>query len=174
MLGLFVTTTTHLILLLFLTDFITISLATDNVTLSNRPEKWEVGKMTKVALSISVVVLLEMFIGLYLALNVFSLGIDQLHTFVFYMLMVTGITDVFIVRERRSFWSSRPSKPLSVALFADLVLVTTLCVIGLGTVFSPIPVGAILAILLLAIVMMLPKDYVKKIALSREFKEKTK
>jgi H+-transporting ATPase len=174
MLRLFVTTTTHLILLLFLTDFITISLATDNVALSNRPEKWEVGKMTKVALSISMMVLLEMFIGLYLALNVLTLGIDQLHTFVFYMLMVTSIMDVFIVRERESFWSSSPSKPLSVALFADLAIVTSLSMIGLGNVIRPIPVAAILVVFLLAVMMMLPKDYVKKAALSRVFRRETK
>jgi H+-transporting ATPase len=166
--GTFITTTSQLILLLFLTDFITISLATDNVTPSSHPERWEVGKMTKVALTISVMVLLEMSIGLYLARNLFVLGDVQLHTFVFYMLMVSGIIDVLIVRERRSFWSSRPSKPLLAALFTDLALVTALSVVGLGEVLSPIPLAAVLAVLLLGIVMMLPKDYVKKAALSYE------
>jgi H+-transporting ATPase len=172
--GTFITTTSQLILLLFLTDFITISLATDKVTPSNHPEKWDIGKMTKVALAISIIVLLEMSIGLFLALNLFFLSIDQLRTFVFYMLMVTGVTDVLIVRERRSFWSSSPSKPLLAALFVDLAFVTTLCQIGLNEVLLPLPPVAVLVVLLVAIVMILPKDYVKKAALSHESNQENK
>jgi H+-transporting ATPase len=157
-----------------LTDFITISLATDKVTPSNHPEKWDIGKMTKVALAISIIVLLEMSIGLFLALNLFFLSIDQLRTFVFYMLMVTGVTDVLIVRERRSFWSSSPSKPLLAALFVDLAFVTTLCQIGLNEVLLPLPPVAVLVVLLVAIVMILPKDYVKKAALSHESNQENK
>nr|MDO8134888.1 plasma-membrane proton-efflux P-type ATPase [Candidatus Njordarchaeum guaymaensis] len=164
-----VTTTAHLILLLFLTDFITISLATDNVTPSHHPEKWEIGKMTKAALSISAIVLLEMFTGLFIALNLLGLGIPQLYTFVFYMLMVTGITDVFIVRERRAFWNSKPSKTLLTALLTDLAVATIICIIGIEEIFAPIPPLAAISIILLASIMMLPKDYVKRVALSHEY-----
>nr|MDO8100030.1 plasma-membrane proton-efflux P-type ATPase [Candidatus Njordarchaeota archaeon] len=166
-----VTTTAHLILLLFLTDFITISLATDNVTPSRHPEKWEIGKMTKVALYMSTIVLLEMFTGLFIALNFLSLGVSQLYTFVFYMLMITGITNVFIVRERRAFWSSKPSRTLFTALLADLVIATILCLIGIEGIFTSIPPQAIVAIILLASIMMLPKDYAKRVALGHEFRE---
>jgi H+-transporting ATPase len=167
-----VITTAHLILLLFLIDFITISLATDNVTPSRNPEKWEIGKMTKAALSISSVVLLEMFTGLFLALNLLNLGITQLYTFVFYMLMVTGIANVFVVRERRAFWRSRPSRTLLVALLADLAIATILCFFGIEGVFSAIPPLAIILVLLLASIMMLPKDYVKRVALRHEYGKK--
>jgi H+-transporting ATPase len=166
-----VTTTADLILLLFLTDFITISLATDNVTASRSPDKWEIGKMTKAALAVSGVVLFEMFTGLFIALNLLELGIQQLYTFVFYMLMVTGIVDVFIVRERRALWSSRPSKTLLTALLADLTLATFLCAFGIKGVFSPIPPIAITSILLLALAMILPKDYVKRAMLRHEYGE---
>jgi H+-transporting ATPase len=174
----FITTTSQLILLLFLTDFITISLATDNVAPSSRPERWEVGRMTKVALAVSVVVLLEMTIELYLAVTLFHFNIntssDQLDTFVFYVLMVTGIMDVFIVRERRSFWNSMPGKPLMAALLADLAFVTVLSIVGVSGLLSPIPLFAVFVVLAVAVLMLFPKDYVKKSALKHESSRETK
>jgi H+-transporting ATPase len=174
----FITTTSQLILLLFLTDFITISLATDNVAPSSRPERWEVGKMTKVALAVSVVVLLEMTIELYLAVTLFHFNIntssDQLDTFVFYVLMVTGIMDVLIVRERRSFWNSMPGKPLMAALLADLAFVTVLSTVGVSGLLSPIPLFAVFVVLAVAVLMLFPKDYVKKSALKYESSHETK
>jgi H+-transporting ATPase len=170
-LGILVTTTVHLILLLFLTDFVTISLATDNVAPHRQPEKWEIGKMTKVALSISSVVLLEMFAGLFIALKLLGLAIQQLYTFVFYMLMVTGIVDVFVVRERRAFWSSRPSKALLTALLSDLAIATSLCVFGIKDVLTPIPPVAVASVILLALTIILPKDHVKRSVLRHEYRE---
>jgi H+-transporting ATPase len=170
----FIATTSQLILLLFLTDFITISLATDNVSPSGHPEKWEVGKMTKVALAVSTMVLLEMSIQLYLAHILFGFDLYQLQTYVFYVLMVTGIMDVLIVRERRSFWSSRPSKTLLGALFIDLAFVTFLSVVGLEGVLFPIPPAAVLVVLSVAVLMTLPKDYVKRAMLSYESDRKLK
>jgi H+-transporting ATPase len=172
-LGTFITTTSQLILLLFLTDFITLSLATDNVAPSSHPERWEIGKMTKVALAVSVVVLLEMTSELYLASTLFHFGIDQLHTFVFYVLMVTGIMDVFIVRERKSFWNSMPGKPLMAALLTDLAFVTVLSIVGISGLLSPIPLFAVFIVLAVAVVMLFPKDYVKKSALKYESSSET-
>jgi H+-transporting ATPase len=170
MLRMLVTTTIHLVLLLFLIDFVTISLATDNVKPSSHPDKWEVGKMTKAALSISTIVLLEMFIGLFLALSFLNLNINQLYTFVFYMLMVSGIVNVLVVRERRSFWSSKPSKALSIALIVDTFLATVLSLAGVTGVLTQIPLLAALAVVMLAALMILPKDYVKKAILAHEYR----
>ncbi|WXG43587.1 MAG: plasma-membrane proton-efflux P-type ATPase [Promethearchaeati archaeon SRVP18_Atabeyarchaeia-1] len=168
MLRMLVTTTIHLVLLLFLIDFITISIATDNVKPSAYPDRWEVGKMTKVALAISTVVLLEMFIGLSLALRFFELDVGALYTFVFYMLLVSGVANMLVVRERRSFWTSRPGRALSAALVLDTVFATALCLVGIRGALVPIPLEAVLAVSLLAAVMIFPKDYVKRKILARD------
>jgi H+-transporting ATPase len=169
LLNMLVTTTIHLVLLLFLIDFVTISLATDNVKQSSHPDKWEIGKMTIAALSISLIVLLEMFIGLFLARTYFSLNTQQLYTFVFYMLMVSGVANVLVVRERRTLWSSRPSKTLSIALIADIIIATTLSLVGIGDVLAQIPLTAVLAEVSIAALMTLPKDYVKRAIFEREY-----
>jgi len=109
-----------------------------------------------------------MSIELFLADTLFKFSMNQLHTFVFYMLMVTGIMDVFIVRERRSFWNSMPGKLLLAALFTDLAFVTVLSVLGLSGLLSPIPLIAVFVVLGVAILMLFPKDFVKKSALSYE------
>jgi H+-transporting ATPase len=174
LLNMLVTTTVHLVLLLFLIDFVTISLATDNVKPSSHADKWEIGKMTKAALSISMIVLLEMFIGLFMALRYFGLSTEQLYTFVFYMLMVSGILNVLVVRERRTLWSSRPSRALSIALIVDMTIATTMSLVGIKGILAQIPLIAVLTEVSIAALMILPKDYVKRAILKREYAGKAR
>ena len=173
LLNMLVTTAIHLVLLLFLIDFVTISLATDNVKQSSQPEKWEIGKMTKAALSISLIVLLEMFTGLFLALKYFNLSTQQLYTFVFYMLMVSGVVNVLVVRERGVLWNSRPGRALSVALIADIIIATILSLVGVSGILTQIPLIAVLAEVSIAALMTLPKDYVKRVIFEREYHGET-
>jgi H+-transporting ATPase len=169
LLNMLVTTAIQLVLLLFLIDFVTISLATDRVKQSSHPEKWDIGKMTKAALSISLIVLLEMFLGLFLALKYLNLNTNQLHTFVFYMLMVSGVVNVLVVRERGALWNSRPGNALSVALIADIIIATVLCLVGVGDILTQIPLMSVLIEVAIAALMILPKDYVKRAILKREY-----
>lgn len=44
----------HMILLLFLTDFVTLSISTDNVGYSGKPDTWNIAGLVKVALFLGV------------------------------------------------------------------------------------------------------------------------
>ena len=61
----------------------------------------------------------------------FNLRFDQLRTFVMPMLILTSEFRVYIVKERWSFWSSRPGRELLIATVAAIVLVAVLGVYDL-------------------------------------------
>jgi len=46
-------------LLLFLTDFVTLSISSDNVRYSEHPDSWNITGLVKVALSLGILVIAE-------------------------------------------------------------------------------------------------------------------
>jgi H+-transporting ATPase len=126
--------------LLFLTDFVTLSLATDKVGWSHKPDTWNITGLVKVAVALGVVTLIEHFGLLYLGLKYFGLqaSIPELNTFVFEMLFFSGILTIFIVRERGHFWNSFPSRTLLLAIILDIILVGTISTIGIPGL-APLP-----------------------------------
>ena len=107
--GLFVVDAFQVVLLLFLVDFVTISLATDKTKPSEKPETWNITSMMKGAAILGAFAIFESFGLLYLALTNLNLSAVQLQTFVFDMLIFGGLLTVIVVRERESFWKSKPS-----------------------------------------------------------------
>ena len=107
--GFFVMTPLLMVLLLFTNDFVTMTIATDRVSFSPQPDRWRVPELMRTAAALAAVILA-------LSFTVFSVGRDWLHlplaqlqTLVFVMLVLSGQGTVYVVRERRHFWRSRPS-----------------------------------------------------------------
>ena len=137
----YVVSSLDIVLFLFLIDFVTISLSTDNAKGSPVPEKWNVPKLVTLGVGLGVFTVLEMF-GLFLAAeNIFKIqNVDVLNTYFFTAIMFMGILTPFIVRERGPFWISRPGKYLLIASVADIALVSFMALTGL-----PTPWGRLLA-----------------------------
>ncbi|MEM0155878.1 MAG: plasma-membrane proton-efflux P-type ATPase [Thermoplasmataceae archaeon] len=156
----FVTTPFDVILLLFANDFVTMAIATDNVTYSRRPEKWNVRSLVGSSMSLALMILLESFaileIGIILGLN-----ISQINTFIFDMLVFSGQFTVYMVRSRRRFWDSRPSRWLLTASTADIVVITLIS--WLGILVTPIPLADVLMVLLVTFVSMAIIDLAKNV-----------
>ena len=72
--GLFVVGAFQVVLLLFLVDFVTISLSTDNVTPSEKPETWNITPLVKGATVLGVATVIESLGLLYLGLNYLGLS----------------------------------------------------------------------------------------------------
>ncbi len=130
-------------LFLFLIDFVTISLSTDNAKGSPTPEKWDVPKLVKLGVGLGVFTVAEMFGLLFLALDYFHINnIHVLHTYYFTAMMYMGILTPFIVRERGPFWVSRPGKWLIIASVVDMIVVAFIALTGLsgpwGHLLTPI------------------------------------
>jgi len=131
--GQFVVSAFAMLLLVFLTDFAKISLATDNVRPSKMPETWNIGGFITVSVALGIAMVAETLLLLGIGWSSFGLATDAnaLHTFSFLLLLYFGVFSVVSARERRWFWSTVPSTVFMAALTADAVAGTALTFVGL-------------------------------------------
>jgi H+-transporting ATPase len=120
-----------MVLIVFSNDFITMSLATDNVEYTSSPNLWNVRKITLASLVIGTLLVLEGAIAILIGLDYFGLTWGPLQSFVMLMLVVTSQFRVFIVRERRHCWSSQPGRELLIASLATVVGFALLGIYGI-------------------------------------------
>ena len=162
--GAFVTTPRLVLLLLFANDFVTMSLATDRVGFSSRPDRWQIPALSVAALGVAVPWLAFAFATYFVGRDVLGLGPAATQTLVFVMLVATGQATIYLVRERRHLWASRPSWWMLGATVADLVVVTVLA--ARGILMSSVPlvdVGALFGVVLVVTVAL---DFAKAPLLS--------
>ncbi len=131
--GKYVVSALNMILLLFLSDYVTLSISTDNVRYSKEPESWQITQLVKIGVVYGILIVAESLLLLYLGFTFFGLSdnIDRLHTFVFVWLTLSGYFTVLTVRERRHFWDSMPSRALSVSLVINSIAVLLISTIGI-------------------------------------------
>ena len=167
--GLFVVNAFQVVLLLFLVDFVTISLATDNTRPSEKPETWNIASLLKASIILGFFIVAESFGLLYLGLTYLNLSnTAQLNTFAFDILLFGGLFTIFVVRERGNFWKSKPSKPLLIAILVDIIVSSLLSVIGIPGL-APIPLLYIVIVLCWFFVFgILLNDQIKKRLISQQ------
>ena len=117
-------------LLVLANDFVTMSLATDNVKYAPSPASWNVKNLTLASAGIGVFFVIEGLLAILLGRNLFHLAGGPLRTFVLLMLVFTSQFRVYLVRERRHFWDSRPGRGLLLASAATIVAFSLLAVFG--------------------------------------------
>ena len=149
------TTPRLVVLLLFANDFVTMSLASDNVSYSHKPESWRIKPLVAGALIMAAAWLIFSFGILFLGQKVYRLDLVQLQTLVFVMLVFSGLANVYLVRERGPFWKSRPGTPLLLATIADVLVVSLLATQGILMAPISITIVAALAGLTLAYALIL-------------------
>ena len=118
-------------LLIFANDFVTMSLATDNVKYTANPNKWNVRNITFASLVVGALLVVEGAVALFVGTHYFHLQLEQLRTFTVLTLIFTSQFRVYIVRERNYFWSSRPGRELVLATIGAIVAFAILGVYGL-------------------------------------------
>ncbi|MCL4429146.1 MAG: plasma-membrane proton-efflux P-type ATPase, partial [Chloroflexi bacterium] len=111
---------TGTVLLLFLGDFVSMSISTDNVRSSLKPDTFDMRRLFGVSGSLGILMTIESAIFAVPALSYFGLmgNVDEIYTFGFAYLNLAGVFTLMIVRERNHFWNSKPSKFLSVTVLA--------------------------------------------------------
>ena len=131
--GQFVVSAFAMLLLVFLTDFAKISLATDNVRPSKKPETWKIGGFIIVSVVLGLAMLAETLLLLRFSWPRLGLGNNHhtLHTFSFLLLLYFAVFSVISARERRGFWATLPSKTFLAAIGADALIGTLLTYAGL-------------------------------------------
>lgn len=157
--GTFVITPLLVVLLLFANDFVTMSIATDNVGYSAAPDHWEIRPLMLTAGSLAACLLI-FSAGVFLTARYgLALPLAQVQTLDFLMLVFTGQATVYLVRERRHFWQSRPGRLLLVSSFTDIAIVSTLATTG--KLMARVPILPVLELLTGTILFMVVLDAVK-------------
>lgn len=143
--GEFVTTPRLVILLLFANDFVTMSIATDRVLAAQRPDRWPIRALVQSAIALSLPLLLFSFGVLLVGRWWAGMALGEQQTLVFVMLVFTGQATVYLVRERRRLWRSRPGYWLLFSSALDVAGVSLLAM--RGWLMTPLPLPWLAAIL---------------------------
>ena len=136
--GKFVISALGMVLLVFVTDFVKITLATDHVRASPQPETWKIGPLIRVAVVLGVMMLGESLGLLAFAWSRYS-DPGALSTLSFQLLLFFSLFSILSFRERRAFWASRPSTVLALAIAANLVAGFAVGWLGFAAL-HPVPV----------------------------------
>ncbi len=146
-------------LLVFANDFVTMSVATDNVTHTVAPNSWNVKNITLASLIVGALLVVEGIIAVVWGANYLHLSFAHLRTLVMLMLVFTSQFRVLVVRERSFFWNSVPGKALIASSVGATIAFVLLGVYG-GIVPS-LKLIQVLAVLAFSAIFTLMMDFPK-------------
>jgi hypothetical protein len=140
-------------------DFLSMSLTTDNVRPSQKPNAWSIGRLTSAGVILGVC-LLSFCTGV-LAVGKFGLhlGNAALQALAFIVLVFGSQGTIYAIRERRHLWNSRPSLLLAASSIVDIAIASTLAVAGIA--MAPIPALVVAGTLAAAVLFALVLDLIK-------------
>ncbi len=149
--GLFMTghaiLTPMLMVIIMLTgDLLGMSLATDNVRPSPRPNVWQIGRLTIAGAFMGIAELAYCTAALAVGRFHFGYGPETLRTLAFLAIVFGNQATTYTNRERRSLLSSRPSPWLVASSVVDVLIASTLAACGIAMASIPLlMVGVLLA-----------------------------
>jgi H+-transporting ATPase len=153
--------TPALMVLLFVTnDFLAMSLTTDRASPASTPSVWRMRNITAAALALGACKLA--FSTAILAVGKFRAGFGpaELQTLAFVTLVFGNQAVLFVLRERRPMWSSRPSHWIVAASLAGIAIAAALALSG--TLMAPLAWRVLVATLVAAIGFALILDWIKR------------
>ena len=151
-----------MVLLMISGDFLAMSTATDHVRPSPQPNAWRIGRLTATAFVLGVCN--AAFCTGMLAIAAVEFGLTREHglrTFAAVTLVLSTQAAFYVVRERRSLWSSRPSGWVMLSSVADVAIICVLA--GQGILIHALAWPLIALILLTAAVFALILDATKRL-----------
>jgi len=128
----FMLSITSTVLLLFLGDFVSMSISTDNAQFSSKPDSFNMSRLFGVSGSLGILMTIESVILTLVAMPQFGLtnNVDKIYTFGFAYLNLAGVFTLMIVRERNYFWRSRPSNFLIFTVAVESLFVIAISLLG--------------------------------------------
>ena len=154
-----------ILLLIFTNDFVTMSLSTDNVRYSTKPDKWNIKELMAVSGAFSLGWLAYIF-GVYAAgWKLLGLPAPALDTFIFLGLVFSGHANIFLVREKSYLWNSMPSAPLLITESGGIAL--SVLMAAYGWLIAPVPVTLILYLAVFTLIYTVLLDLIKVPVLKR-------
>jgi H+-transporting ATPase len=123
-----------MVLIMFLNDFLTMSIATDRMGFSLRPNHWNTSGIL-MASAVLAVLKLIFSLGIYLwGYYALKLAPQSLQTLTFATLILSSQAGIYMLRERDHFWKSRPSRYVA---FSSALGLSIAMLLALGGILMP-------------------------------------
>ncbi|MGO9199432.1 MAG: plasma-membrane proton-efflux P-type ATPase [Limisphaerales bacterium] len=130
-----------MVLFLFLNDFLTMSLSTDRMQYSRRPNRWNTRGIL-LAAGVLAACKLAFSLGVFLwGHHVLGPDVARLQTLMFATLILSSQAGVYLLRERGHFWQSQPSRFLAGSSVLGLGVAA---ILALGGILMPVLSASIL------------------------------
>jgi H+-transporting ATPase len=148
-----------MVLMLVTNDFLAMSLTTDRASPAPSPSRWRMRNITAAAIVLGMCKLA--FSTALLAFGTFrlGLGVEELQTLAFVTLVFGNQAVLYVVREKRRMWRSKPGAWVLASSGADVAIVSTLALSGI--LMAPLPWRIVAAIFAAAIGFALILDQFK-------------
>jgi H+-transporting ATPase len=148
-----------MVLMMMTNDFLAMSLTTDRASPAPSPSIWRMSNITRAAVILSACKL-----GFSAAMVAFGkhqlgLGAAELQTLAFVTLVFGAQALLYVLRERRHIWSSKPSSWVLMSSAADIVIVSALALSGI--LMEPLPWRVLAEVFVAAAGFALILDQVK-------------
>jgi H+-transporting ATPase len=140
-------------------DFLAMSLTTDSVRPSEKPNSWQIGRITSAGVILGCCFLA--FCTAVLAVGKFKmgLGVEALRTLSVVAIVYASQATLYAIRDRRCLWGLRPSIWLVLSSVADVFIISTLAIRGIA--MAPLPLSVVAGEFAAAVVFGLLLDGVK-------------
>jgi H+-transporting ATPase len=148
-----------MVLMLATNDFLAMSLTTDRASAAPSPSRWRMRNITGAAIILAACKL--GFSTAVLAFGKYRLGLDagEIQTLAFVTLVFGAQALLYVVRERRHLWSSRPGNWVLASSAVDIAIVSVLALSG--TLMEPLPWQVLAAVFAAAAGFALILDQIK-------------
>jgi Mg2+-importing ATPase len=150
-----------------LTDFPEMTIATDNVDneMVDQPRRWDIKTIRKFMMTFGLVSSVFDYLTFGALLLVFHATQDQFRTGWFLEYVCSASLIVLIIRSRKPFFRSKPSKYLSLATVSTVVLTLILPFTPIGPIFgfSPLPISFLLLVAMIVTGYIISAEMAKMI-----------
>ena len=146
-------------LLIFANDFVTMSIATDNVKSTEDPNCWNMKNITLSSLVLGTAFALFDLFVIFIGLKYFKLDMERLRTLVLLTLVFNTQFRILIVRERKHFWSSMPNKNM---LLINIAAIAGFALLGIfGTIIPSLLAYEVLTLIGITMIFIVLLDFIK-------------
>lgn len=153
-------TTKMVLSLFFFNDFITISLATDNVMYSRKPEKWNIKKLTLASFILGLFcVVWILFLILFVGKEMLHLDTQQTKTLSFLAIVLSIPVSIISIRDRGFFIKTLPSKYLLFTMTFSIIASNLMAILGIF--MTPIDLKSVLFADIFVGLMLVPMNLLK-------------
>jgi H+-transporting ATPase len=129
--GQFVVSAFDMVLLLFIIDFVTLTLSTDKVSWSKKPENWDIKPLLIKGFSLGVLIAAEILLWLFIGKKYFKITNENgLHSFSFMILSFASLFTILIIRVSDRFYKQGIGKIVLYAIIVDLIVISCITFIG--------------------------------------------